>query len=155
MGDESGQKGATSAAIVSGAPSIVRKLEGHANWVRSVCVTADGLHVVTGSADKTACVWRFSDGACLKTLKGHTGWLNSVCVTADGLHVVTGSDDKTACVWRLSDGETLTSEEKPPATTAPSAFSSSSTPSPPANRDEAEDEKGAKQTEDAHEEGML
>ena len=40
----------------------VRTLEGHRDFVNSVCVTPDGKHVVTGSRDKTARVWRFDDG---------------------------------------------------------------------------------------------
>ena len=32
----------------------IRTLDGHTNWVRSVCVTPDGLHVVTGLYDRTA-----------------------------------------------------------------------------------------------------
>ena len=34
--------------------SLVRTLEGHSGVVRSVCFTADGERVVTGSNDKTA-----------------------------------------------------------------------------------------------------
>eukprot|EP00965_Chrysotila_dentata_P058918 1955613-Pleurochrysis_carterae.AAC.1 len=41
----------------------VRTLEGHSNLVLSVCVTPDGKHVVTGSKDCTARVWRLDDGA--------------------------------------------------------------------------------------------
>ena len=32
-------------------------LKGHTDVVTSVCVTADGAHVVSGSNDKTARVW--------------------------------------------------------------------------------------------------
>ena len=39
-----------------------------ADRVRSVCVTPDGLHVVTGSWDKTARVWLLADGAHMRTL---------------------------------------------------------------------------------------
>ena len=65
----------------------------------SVCVTPDGLHVVTGSNDKTARVWLLADGSHVRTLEGHTGFVRSVCVTPAGRHVVTGSEDKTARVW--------------------------------------------------------
>ena len=37
-----------------GLPPPARTLEGHTSYVLSVCVTPDGLHVVTGSQDKTA-----------------------------------------------------------------------------------------------------
>ena len=76
-------------------------LEGHTGDVNSVCVTPDGLHVVTGSDDQTARVWLLADGSQVRTLKGHTKDVTSVCVTPDGLHVVTGSYDKTARMWLL------------------------------------------------------
>jgi WD40 repeat protein len=37
-------------------PSFVA-LEGHQGWVYSTSFSADGTHVVTASADKTARVW--------------------------------------------------------------------------------------------------
>ena len=81
--------------------AVSRVLEVHAESVSSVCVTADGVHVVTASSDTTARVrvWSMADGALVRELKGHTSDVTSVCVTADGAHVVTGSWDKTARVW--------------------------------------------------------
>ena len=79
----------------------MRTLKGHTSFVLSVCVTPDGLHVVTGSNDKTARVWLLADGSLVRTLEGHTGSVWSVCVTPDGLHVVTGSEDRTARVRLL------------------------------------------------------
>ena len=64
-------------------------------------MTPDGLHVVTGSRDNTARVWRLADGALVRTLEGHTDYVKSVCVTPDGQRVVTGSSDKTARVCLL------------------------------------------------------
>ena len=77
---------------------------GHGSGVRSVCVTPDGKHVVTGAYDKTAGVWLLSDGSLVHALQGHTNRVYSVCVTPDGKHVVTGSVDKTVRIWLLSDG---------------------------------------------------
>ena len=81
-----------------------RTLERHSSYVRSVCVTGNGAHVVTGSGDNTARVWRLDDGAHVRTLEGHSGPVYSVCVTHDGAHVVTGSDDRTVRTWLLADG---------------------------------------------------
>ena len=80
-------------------------LSGHTGIVASVHATADGAHVLSGSWDRTVCVWRRSDGRHLRTLKGHTTCVRSVHTT--GAHIVSGSDDKTVRVWRLSDGQPL------------------------------------------------
>ena len=81
------------------APMVELVLEGHTDWMTSVCVTADGAYVVSGSWDKTARVWSMADSAMVRVLKGHTDWVTSVCVTADGAHVVSGSYDETARGW--------------------------------------------------------
>ena len=75
----------------------------HVGGVTSACFTPDGLHVVTGSYDRTARVWLVRDGSLVRVLEGHTDCVNSVFVTPDGLHVVTGSDDHTVRVWLLAD----------------------------------------------------
>ena len=79
----------------------MRTLKGHTSFVLSVCVTPDGLHVVTGSNDKTACVWLLANGKRVRTLEGHTHNVCSVCMTPDGQRVVTGSDDEMARVCLL------------------------------------------------------
>ena len=79
----------------------MRTLKGHTSFVLSVCVTPDGLHVVTGSQDDTARVWLLADGSHMRTLEGHTEFVMSVCVTPDGQRVVTGSMDNTARVCLL------------------------------------------------------
>ena len=50
-----------------------RTMEGHANTVNSVCVSADGSRLFSGSRDKTIKVWDVATGACVQTLEGHTG----------------------------------------------------------------------------------
>ena len=79
-------------------------LAGHADWVRSACVSPDGALVVTASDDKTARVWSLADGALVRTLEGHAGGVTSACVSPDGALVVTASHDQTARVWSLADG---------------------------------------------------
>ena len=46
--------------------------QGHASYVSSVAVSLDNKHVVSGSWDKTVCIWDMSTGRMLRTLKvGH------------------------------------------------------------------------------------
>ena len=44
---------------------LLNTLEGHTGLVMSVCVTADGETVVSGSYDKTVRLWRRSTGVYL------------------------------------------------------------------------------------------
>ena len=75
--------------------------EGHTSPVNSACMSPDGKHVVTASADCTARVWLLADGSLVRTLKGHTDSVRSACVSPDGMHVVTASGDYTARAWLL------------------------------------------------------
>ena len=78
-----------------------RTMEGHADTVLSVCVSADGSRLFSGSADKTIKVWDMATGACVQTLQGHTRLVYSVCVSADGSRLFSGSKDKTIKVWNI------------------------------------------------------
>ncbi len=84
-------------------------LKGHTESVNSVCFSADGKRIVTGSWDSMAKVWDAQTGQETLTLKGHTGGVTSVCFSADGKRIVTGSWNNTAKVWDAQTGhETLT-----------------------------------------------
>jgi WD40 repeat protein len=75
------------------------ELDGHADEVSSVAVSADGSRIVTGSDDRTARVWNAASGAPVTALAEHTGPVSSVAVNADGTLVVTASADATAMIW--------------------------------------------------------
>ena len=63
----------------------------HSREVISVCVTPDGLHVVTGSYDTTARVWLLADGSLVRTLQGHSDSVLSVCVTTLSLTILSNA----------------------------------------------------------------
>ena len=73
----------------------------HTKDLKSVCVTLDGKHLITGSDDNTARLWSLEDGTMVREFKGHKGAVSSVCMTVDGKHLITGSWDKTARFWLL------------------------------------------------------
>ena len=82
----------------------VRTLQRQPGAVRSVAVSPDGRHIVSGSDDKTLRVWELETGRCLHTLQGHTESVNSVAVSPGGRHIVSGSGEKTLRVWELETG---------------------------------------------------
>ena len=79
---------------------------GHSDWVRSVAFSPDGQHIVSGSHDKTICVWNAMTGETVAgPFRGHSGWVMSVAFSPDGQHIVSGSSDQTICVWNAMTGE--------------------------------------------------
>ncbi|KAL6637463.1 hypothetical protein ACP70R_025035 [Stipagrostis hirtigluma subsp. patula] len=100
-----------------GEPRYGGVLVGHDMAV--MCLAVSGRVVVSGSADRTLCVWR-RDGAeaehvRLAVLAGHTGPVKCVAVADEGeadggerwFVVYSGSLDGSVKVWRLSEGHAL------------------------------------------------
>ncbi|MBA2307010.1 hypothetical protein H0W26_02665 [Candidatus Dependentiae bacterium] len=83
--------------------TFVDKADSHD--ITSVACSPDGTSFLTGSSNKTACLWDPLTGKVLKILKGHTHWITSVAFNCDGSMILTGSWDKTARLWNVSTGE--------------------------------------------------
>ncbi|CAO3667240.1 unnamed protein product [Rhizopus stolonifer] len=82
-----------------------RTLSGHTDGV--MCIQfCDGSNVMmTGSYDKTICVWNLENGQLLRKLSGHTR-----CVRAlqfDEAKLVTASMDHTLKIWNWQTGECI------------------------------------------------
>ena len=88
-------------------PVCLRILEGHTDWVNSVCLSVDGQRAVSASKDHTLRLWDLEQGRCLNTLKGHTDGVLSVCLSADGKRAVSASRDRTLRLWDLEQGRCL------------------------------------------------
>ena len=96
--------------------ACVQTLEGHADHMRSVCVSPNGSRLFSGNADmfsgnadNTIKVWDVATGACVQTLQGHADEVESVCVSGDRLF--SGSADKTIKVWDWRAGVCLRTME--------------------------------------------
>ncbi|KAM0949977.1 putative [Myosin heavy-chain] kinase transcription factor WD40-like family [Dioscorea sansibarensis] len=83
-------------------------LRGHNQAV--LCLAAAGSLMLSGSADKTICVWR-REGAgvhsCISVLSGHTGPVKCLAIEeaedAGRWMVYSGSLDKSVKIWRVSE----------------------------------------------------
>ena len=77
-------------------PVLQNVMTGHNDSVKSVAFSPDGKHIVSGSYDKTICVWDAETGAMVTgPLQGHSHLVNSVAFSPDGNHIVSGYGDKT------------------------------------------------------------
>jgi WD40 repeat protein len=90
-----------------GWPVIQYVLEGHISSVNSVAFSPDGKHVVSGSSEKTICVWDATGHVISGPLEGHTHWVSSVAFSPDGKHIVSDFGDRTICVWDAVTGKVV------------------------------------------------
>jgi WD40 repeat protein len=93
--------------VVSGS-EVIAPLAGHTDDVRCLIVSLDGLHIASGSDDRTVRLWDATTGAeVLPPLRGHSDWVRSVGFSPDGTRIASGSDDRTIRVWDAASGCTL------------------------------------------------
>jgi dipeptidyl aminopeptidase/acylaminoacyl peptidase len=71
--------------------------------LRQSCYSPDGNLIVTANEDKTACVWKASDGKLLLTL-AHANKVMSATFSPDGRRIVTAGLDHLAQVWNAITG---------------------------------------------------
>ena len=88
---------------------LVQRLhdQGHTDVVRSVALSPNSRHLVSGSHDKTAIVWDIKSGRALLRLQGHRDWLRTVTYSPGGSRIATGSDDHSVKIWDALSGECL------------------------------------------------
>ncbi|MBI4585512.1 MAG: hypothetical protein HY717_15975 [Planctomycetes bacterium] len=95
--------------------AALKTLKGHVETVYQVAFSPDGLLLASTSFDKTAKLWKASDGALAATLAGHTGKVLCIAFSPDGRTLVTGADDKTLKLWPVptSGSEILAGHNSP------------------------------------------
>ncbi|MGB8701883.1 MAG: NB-ARC domain-containing protein, partial [Thermosynechococcaceae cyanobacterium] len=68
---------------------LLKTLQGHRNWIRSICFSPDGTLLASASDDQTVKIWDTSAleigrlGTLLRTLQGHTNWVWSVALSQE------------------------------------------------------------------------
>ena len=60
--------------------------------------------MVTGSGDKTACIWDAASGGLISVLRGHQGAINTAAFSPNGQRVITASGDNKARIWDVEGG---------------------------------------------------
>jgi WD40 repeat protein len=82
--------------------TLVQTLAGHSNATRSVAFSPNGALLASGGDDRTAKLWRVSDGALLRTLSVGTR-VRSVAFSPGGQLLATGEAGSVA-LWNVSTG---------------------------------------------------
>ncbi|KAJ8762065.1 hypothetical protein K2173_006667 [Erythroxylum novogranatense] len=79
----------------------------HDKDINSLAVAPNDSLVVSGSQDRTACVWRLPDLVSVVVLRGHKRGIWSVEFSPIDQCVITASGDKTMKIWSIADGSCL------------------------------------------------
>ncbi|CAE6338506.1 unnamed protein product [Rhizoctonia solani] len=82
--------------------------EGHKGIIHSVTFSPDGKSVVSGSSDKTICIWDVDNLSPIGgLLRGHTSAVTSVSYSPLGDLIASGSWDSTIRLWNPNTGRQL------------------------------------------------
>lgn len=87
------------------APKIIRSVEAHRGWCRSLSVSADGAWLASAGNDKVVRIWNVADGALVKELPGHEKGVYSVRFDREGTHLFTGDLAGTVIEWDAGTGQ--------------------------------------------------
>jgi WD40 repeat protein len=88
-------------------PALIRTLRCGSD-VHSVCFTADGRHVLTGTWSDGVRIWDSSTGELVRTAANLGSPLVYLAISEDGEFVVSGGwCDREVIAWRFADGEVL------------------------------------------------
>ncbi|KAG1898960.1 WD40-repeat-containing domain protein [Suillus fuscotomentosus] len=86
----------------------LRTYKDHTDAIRAVAVFPDGRRMVTGSYDKTVCLWDLRTGAMLKKMEGHRDRVATLAVSRHGRLIASGDRKGTFIIWHGETGELLT-----------------------------------------------
>ena len=86
---------------------LLRTLEGHNDFVRSVAFDPTSGVLASGSLDGTVKLWDAASGKLLRTLEGHNDSVRSVAFDPTGGVLASGSNDNTIKLWDAASGKLL------------------------------------------------
>jgi WD40 repeat protein len=103
----------TDATVWSKVGRQIFSLNGHTDQILLAKCTPDGQFIVTGSADKTARIWRVSDGSQVATLGPHAYRVQALELSQDGKTVATSGGTGLVLFWATETGRALAQWETP------------------------------------------
>lgn len=80
---------------------IMRVINGHQGWVRSVCVEPDNQWFATGSTDRTIKIWDLASGQLKLSLTGHIMGVRGLAVSDRHPYLFSCGEDKMVKCWDL------------------------------------------------------
>ena len=79
---------------------VLKKMEGHRNWVQTLAVSRDGRFIASGDSKGEFIAWNGDTGISLtQAIQAHSTCINSLDFSPDGVVLATGSQDKTTKLW--------------------------------------------------------
>lgn len=103
--------------------SIVRSLEGTADWVNAVSFSPDGQYALGGGSDGEAKVWEVVSGDDVQTINGLDGHPIAVDLSSDGSMLLTLTSESTLQLWDLETGALHHNLETSPNSVLTACFS--------------------------------
>ncbi|GAP99380.1 serine/threonine-protein kinase [Leptolyngbya sp. NIES-2104] len=85
---------------------LIRSLSGHLRDVNSVVFSPDGQFIISGSEDRTVCVWKSTTGELLQKFIT-PGMVRSVAISPNGQIVASGGLDNQIKLWNLVTGQQI------------------------------------------------
>jgi len=85
----------------------LRTFEDHEYAATAVAVFPDKRRTVTGSDDKTLCLWDLETGVVLKKMEGHHNQVWALAVSRDGQIIASGDSEGGLVTWHGETGEPL------------------------------------------------
>ena len=86
---------------------LLHCFHGHSSTVRSLCFSADGKLLLTGSDDAHANMYEVGSGQQVATLEGHTSWVLGVAFSPDVSVLASCSADRSVRLWDVRMRESL------------------------------------------------
>ena len=92
---------------------LLHRLEGHADWVRTLAFSPDGSTLASAGNDRTIVLWEPKSGEKLATLAKHPQAVVAICYRPDGRHLASAGFEDRLRVYDLETGDVAFDRECP------------------------------------------